>query len=224
VKRSFLLICVSLALVSGCARAPFPETPLAPLRVGDPAGVVERFRERMPERFQLLDSVVFDYNWMTFSGLGASEIDRARGSFKVACMNPMGVKLFELSGDRGGTVAGYSIAAFNKYGDLAAAVGGDIRRIYFDLVPSSGAVVWKRKRELVFRQWAGRGLLEYVFAGAEGDLVEKNYYENNGLAWRVSYYEYVDQGGKRLPRGIVLVHYDYGYRLTVRRREFHIEN
>ncbi|HSQ77323.1 MAG TPA: hypothetical protein VLN91_00380, partial [Nitrospirota bacterium] len=132
--------------------------------------------------------------------------------------------LFALSGDQDSVTSQYSIAAFTKYGDIASAVGTDIRRIYFDLVPAPEAKIWKKKYKLIFRQGSGPGFLEYVFAGRDGDLIEKNYYENNGLVWRVSYYEYRDQDGKRWPQGVVFTHYDYRYRLTVRHKEFRFEH
>ncbi|MFA4830297.1 MAG: hypothetical protein WC594_13885, partial [Thermodesulfovibrionales bacterium] len=60
---------------------------------------------------------------------------------------------------------------------------------------------------------------EYVFAGADGNMVEKNYYEDNTLIWRVSFYEYRQKDGKIYPGGIILNNYKYGYSLTVRLKE-----
>ena len=215
-------ICLVL-FVSGCAAVPFQKTELVPV-TSEPSSVVERFQAALPESFQLLTTVVFEYNWRTFSGLGSIRIDRSGGVFTAAGMNPLGVKLFELSGDRNTIKTHYAIPAFNTYGDIATAIGNDIRRIYFDLVPAPEAKIWKRKYKLSFRQPFGQGFLEYVFAGGSGDLIEKNYYEAAGLVWRVLYYEYRAESGKRLPQGIVFIHYDYGYRLTVRQKEFRFEN
>ncbi|OGW48324.1 MAG: hypothetical protein A2078_15440 [Nitrospirae bacterium GWC2_57_9] len=221
-RKTALFACLLLCSAA-CTSVPFRQAELVPLSE-DPARVVERFRAATPESFHLLSSVVFEYNWQAFSGLSSIEIDRADAGFKVAGMTAMGVKLFELSGDREGITTRYSVAALSKYGDLAAAVGNDIRRIYFDLVPGPQATIWRRKKKLVFRQPSGTGFLEYVFAGAAGDLIEKNYYEDSGIVWRAAYYEYADQRGKRFPQGIVFIHYDYGYRLTVRHKEFRFEN
>jgi hypothetical protein len=186
--------------------------------------MVERFQKGIPASFQLLTSVVFEYNSRKFAGIGTVQINSSDGAFKVAGMNPMGVKLFELSGDQHGVTSHYSIADFSRYGDIATAVGNDIRRIYFDLVPGPEASIWKRKYKLIFRQSSGPGSLEYIFAGTWGDLIEKNYYEDSGLVWRISYYEYRDQDGKRWPQGIVFMNYQYGYRLTIRQKELHFEH
>jgi len=219
-KNSILLLILTF-LANGCGAVPFHETEPAPLPPGEPRSVVERFEAALPASFQLLSTVVFEYNWRTFSGIGYLDINTADKAFKVVCLNPMGVKLFELSGDRNSVATHYTIADFTRYGDVAAAVAGDIRRIYFDLVPAREATVRKSACRLKFRQPSGAGHLEYVFAGPRGDLIEKNYYDESGLAWRVAYYEYLEQNGKRVPQGIVLLHYDYRYRLTVRQKEFH---
>src|SRR5208283_1015271 len=55
----------------------------------------------------------------------------------------------------------------------------DIRRIYFDLLPSQNAPLWKRKYKFIYRQSYDQGYLEFIFAGVDGDLIEKNYYENH---------------------------------------------
>ncbi len=212
---------LGIVLVSGCARIPFQETPLVPLESAVPSRVVENFKAGLPSNFQVLNSVVFEYNWRKFLGLGSVDIDRRNSRFRVVCQNPMGVKLFELSGDRDAIVTDYALDALMQYGDLPTAVGKDIRRIYFDVVPSASAQVSREKYTISFRQPADAGYMEYVFAGKDRDLVEKSYYENDDLVWRVSYYEYHEQDGKRYPQGIVLVNYQYGYQLTVRQKELY---
>ena len=211
-------------LLVGCAHVPFEETALVPLDAADPQGVVERFQANTPGNYQLLSSVVFEYSGRRFSALSTVQINGTDRVFKVAGMNPMGVKLFELSGDQQSVTTQYAIAAFTQVRGYCSGRGKDIRRIYFDLVPAPEAKIWKRTYKLIFRQPSGPGFLEYVFGGAGGDLMEKNYYENNGIVWRAAYYEYRDQDGKRWPQGVVFTHYDYGYRLTVRHKEFHVEH
>jgi hypothetical protein len=216
-KKAFLLFFITF-IISGCETIPFQETSLVSLETRDPWSVVEHFKENVPESFQLLTTVVFGYNGRTFSCIGTIEIDSKNRMFKVAGLNPMGVKLFEISGNNLGVTTHYAIAAITQYGDVGAAIGKDIRRIYFDLLPSQNAPVWKRKYKLIYRQSYDQGYLEFIFAGVDGDLIEKNYYENHQPIWCVSYYEYREQKGKRLPQGIIYVNYQYGYRLTVRQK------
>ncbi len=222
--KRFVLLFILQMFIAGCSTVPFQETRLVSLDSEDPRSMVERFQKSIPASFQLLTSVVFEYNSRKFYGIGTLQVNRPDGVFRVAGMNPMGVKLFELSGDQHGVTSQYTIADFSRYGDIAAAVGNDIRRIYFDLVPGPEARIWKRRYKLIFRQPSGPGFLEYVFAGTGGDLIEKNYYEESGIVWKSAYYEYQEQDGKRWPRGIVLIHYQYGYRLTVRQKEILVEH
>ena len=222
--KKLALLCMGAVLAAGCVAVPFQEPELLPVGSDQPKTLVERFQAAQPESFQLLNSIVFEYNWRTFSGIGYLDVDRQSGVFQVVCLNPMGVKLFELSGDQRSVTNRYTIEAFSRYGDVTTAVGTDIRRIYFDLVPAPDARAGKRTYTVSFRQPFGDGILEYIFAGKTGDLIEKNYYAENGLAWRASYYEYRDQNGKRWPQGILYLNYQYGYRLTIRQKELRLEN
>jgi len=61
--------------------------------------------------------------------------------------------------------------------------------------------------------------MEYEFAGIGLELVEKVYYENDEMIWRISYYEYREHNGKLYPHGIIMINYKYGYQLTVRQKE-----
>jgi outer membrane biogenesis lipoprotein LolB len=215
-KRSLVVI---MMLVAGCATVPFHEAALVPLQSADPQVVVERFRSGNPESFQLLNTIVFEYTWFTFGGIGCLEVNAKDRFYKVALMNHMGVKLFEVSGNRDGVLSQSAIGPLADKGDIARAVGDDIMRVYFDLVPSAEARVAHKKNRLVFRQPSDAGALEYVFAGEPTVLRTKTYYEDNRAVWRVSYYDYLIKNEKHFPAGIILQNYRHGYRLIVRQKE-----
>lgn len=219
--RCVILLMIGVLLVAGCTHIPFEETRRVSFESVDPKSVVEQFKANTPENFQLLNSVVFEYSWKTFMGIGYVDINRKDDLFKVVCLNPLGVKLFELSGDRNAILTHDAIPPIMQYGDLPTSVGIDIRRIYFDLLPSPNAQPCKRKYDLTFRQPSGSGEMEYVFAGAGRALVEKSYFENDEIIWRVSYYEYREHNEKQYPQGIVFINYKYGYQLTVRQKELY---
>lgn len=208
-------------LAAGCTHIPFRETQRVSVESSDPQKVVSLFKANSPEQFQLLNSVVFEYSWKSFMGIGFIDINRQDELFKVVCLNPLGVQLFELSGDRNTIVTHNALPALTQYGDLPTAVGTDIRRIYFDLIPSEKARIRKSTYKINFSQPYGSGVMEYEFAGEGQELVEKAYYENNGIIWRISYYEYREQNGKHYPQGIIMVNYQYGYQLTVRQKELY---
>ena len=185
----------------------------------DPLAVVEKYKESLPEHFQVVNTVIYKYGWNEMLALGYIDINNRTRSFTVVNMNPVGLKLFELSGNEEGVNTNFMMEGLEKKGMFANAIGEDIRRIYFDLNPLPGAEVKKKTSRIVFRQQYGEGLLVYIFAGDEGYLVEKKYYEDNKLKWRVSYYEYRQKNGKIYPGGIVMNNYIYGYTLTVRLKE-----
>ncbi|MEW6599914.1 MAG: hypothetical protein AB1499_03000 [Nitrospirota bacterium] len=210
---------ISALLLYGCSSVPFEKTVYVPLDAEDPWRIVERFNDESPASFQLINTIVFEYNWNKFSAIGYIYVDTGEKAFRVVCMNPMGVKLFELSGDKSGIVPHFVLQQFSEKGNFSGTVGEDIKRIYFDLAPSRAAHVKKKKYEIIFSEPAGAGTMEYVYAGAGGRLIEKKYYEGNALNWKISYYEYQLQNGRIYPRGIILSNYRYGYSLTVRLKE-----
>jgi hypothetical protein len=188
----------------------------------DPRALVAQFRNNSPEKFMLINTIVFGYNWNKLSALGYIKVDAGEKTFTAVCINPMGVKLFELKGDKDKIDSRFVMEQFSGKGNFAGTVGEDIRRIYFDLTPSFGALVKKKKLKVVFSEPAGAGILEYIFAGTAGLLVEKNYYEDGILNWRVSYYEYLQKDGKNYPSGIILENYRYGYNLTIKLKEIRV--
>lgn len=212
-----LLICLT-----SCSSIPFQKTSYVPMESVDPWALVEQFRNSSPEKFMLINTIVFGYNWNKLSALGYVKVDAGEKTFAVVCINPMGVKLFELKGDKDKIDSHFVMEQFLKKGNFAGTVGEDIRRIYFGLAPSSSALVNKKKLKVVFSEPAGAGILEYIFAGPAGFLVEKNYYEDGILNWRVSYYEYLQKDGKNYPSGIILENYRYGYSLTIKLKEIRV--
>lgn len=212
---------MAFVLAAGCAEVPFRKTERISLESADPKRVVEQFKINSPEQFQLLNSVVFEYSWNTFMGIGYIDINRQNSQFKVVCLNPLGVQLFELSGDREKIVTHNAMPMLLQHGDLPTAVGNDIRLIYFDLVPAETARIVMGSYSISFRQPYAAGFVEYEFAGKGQELVEKVYYENDEMVWKISYYEYQEQNGKHYPQGIIMVNYRYGYQLTVRQKELY---
>ena len=216
-----ITVLITVLLASGCAHIPFQETQQVAIDAADPKSVVAQFKANLPETFQLLNSVVFEYSWQSFMGIGYVDIDRKSDIFKVVCLNPIGVQLFELTGDRNTIATQNVMPALLQYGDLPTAVGADIRRIYFDQVPSDKAQVEKSQYKINFSEPYGSGVMEYEFAGKGQELVEKVYSENDETIWRISYYEYREQNGKQYPQGIIMINYKYGYQLTVRQKELY---
>lgn len=210
-------------LFSGCAEIPFKDTAAFPLASLSPDQVVAEFRARTPEKISTLNSIVFEFAGQQFLGVGFLEAEAATGRFRAICLNPMGVKLFDLEGDGATTTVNFAMEPLASYGNIASAVAFDIKRIYFNLLPTADAMPRQLQDRIIFGTALPDGYLEHVFAGENGDLVEKRFYREQFIAWSVGYYEYGDDNGKSFPRGIILTDYQGGYRLIIREKEQNVE-
>lgn len=214
------LVGLGALTIVACAGVPFREIDLVPLEGVDAERVREQFASALPVAFRIVNTVTFQFKGNAFAALGYTDVDTLEETFTVVGLHPAGgVKLFEVSGDSEDAESGFALEEFSVRGDLARAVGDDTRRMYFDRIPSPDAEAHKERYRILFRQDEGDGELEYVFAGSEGLLVEKRYYEKGRKLWSAFYYEYRRKHGKLYPDGIILEHHDYGYRLVVRLKE-----
>jgi len=212
---------VALTIAScGCSSIPFRHLDYFSFDNIDPQTLRSNFSEELPQEFELLNSAIFRYSYLSFSALGVVRVDTFKKSLNLAGFNHLGVMLFELSYDSDGKMhCKYALPEFTKYKDFTSFVLNDIKRIYFGRVPSLGAQVRRERRRVVFRDFLEDAVTEYVFSGEGQFLAEKNYYEKQRKIWSVFYYEYMFKDGKIYPAGIVLKHYKYGYKLIIKLKE-----
>lgn len=215
-----LLIGLGALWIAGCSSIPFQDVELVSLEGVDAEAVREGFAQALPAEFLIVNTVTFHFKRRVFSAIGYTDVDASRRTFTVVGLHPAGgFKLFEVSGDSDEAECTFAVEELSRWGDLAQAVAEDTRRMYFDRVPAPDAEIFKEKYRIRFRQRAADGELEYVFAGVDGILVDKRYYEKGSRIWSVSYYEYRREDGKLYPTGIILEHHKRHYRLVVRLRE-----
>lgn len=197
---------------------PFQKIALVPVELCDPADVRQQFAGSLPSEFQLVTTIEFMYKRRSIpSAIGYIDADIKNKSFAVVGINPIGgCTLFELSMEKDRVDCKFAIEEFTRHGDFANAVADNIKKAYFDCIPSADANVVKKKHTIIFRQMEVSGTMEYVFAGADKVLIEKNYYEKNRKLWSVFYYEYQKVNEKLYPSGIIIKHYQYEYNLVVR--------
>lgn len=218
--RRWVLVGLGVSCIFGCSTVPFSEIALVSVDGVDPQVVREQFLLELPVKFRIVNTVSFQFRGKTFSAIGYTEVDTSTKTFTVVGLHPAGgFKLFELSGDSEDVECTFALEELTRRGDFAQAVGDDTRRIYFDRVPARDAKVSKGKYRIFFRQQTVDGEMEYVFAGIDGVLVEKRYYENGSKVWSASYYEYRRENGRLYPSGIILEHHEYRYQLVVRLKE-----
>jgi hypothetical protein len=217
--KYFVIPLIILLLIAGCAGIPFKSAPVISMEKADPGLVKEQFSLMLPGRFQIISTIAFEYKGESISFIGYSDIDTKEKIFTVAGINQVGIKLFEITGNSDKTELKFAIEEFTKKGNFTEAVAGDIRKIYFNRLPSDSSKVYKKKHEIVFVQDEPGAVIEFVFAGPGNLLVEKRCIVDNQAIWRINYYEYREKNGKLHPAGIILDNIKYGYKLIMRLKE-----
>ena len=189
--QRFKLIFILFILLNsvGCSSIPFKNIDYVALDNINPDNLRLEFKTLLAQKLEVINSIVFEYKWHSFSALGYTQLDLVNNTFQVSCMNPVGIKLFELTGDRNTINPNFVLKELLQRGDLPQAVGEDIRRIYFDMLPSGQAII------------------------------EKHYYEKNRKIWSVFYYDYLMNNGRLYPAGLILKHHRFGYNLIIRLKE-----
>lgn len=208
-----------LLLIVSCNTIPFKKTEFVPLEDVDPQEVIQDFDDKLPSNFQIMSSIIFKFKGREMSALGLTEVDLDGDSFKVVCLSPVGMKLFEITRTNGVIENRFTMEEIAQYGDISKPVGEDIYKIYFNRTPFEDAFVTKGKNKILYSQPFEQGNLEYIFGGKDLFLATKRYKEKNKVVWTISYYEYEEKEGKIFPKGIILNHLKHGYRLEIRLKE-----
>jgi len=210
------LIGLLLTCFCGCSSVPFKPTASVSVQNITPEKIRDDFAASLPEKFELLNSVVFQYGTSSFVALGYTSADIKNKVFAVTGLNPAGIKLFDLSGNDTGIETKFILPEFSAKGDFAKAVGEAVRKIYFDRIPPSSAKIIKRKKQIIFQESIPDGMVEYIFAGTDNLLTEKHYYRNGCPFSSIFYYEYLRDNSKLYPQGIIFKHHQYHYQLRLR--------
>ena len=218
-RFKLILLLLILLVGVGCRSIPFKNIDYVALDEVNPDNLRLEFKAVLAQKLEVINSIVFEYKWQSFSALGYTQLDLENNTFQVSCMNPVGIKLFELTGNRDTVKSTFVLKELLQRGDLPQTVGEDIRRIYFDLSPSAQAKIVKEKYRIIFSQPSGSGQMQYIFAGPQHWLIEKHYSEKNRKLWSVYYYDYLMDKGRLYPSALILKHHYFGYNLIIRLKE-----
>jgi len=213
------LVGLLLTCFCGCSSIPFKPTELVSVQNITPEKIRDDFAASLPKKFELLNSVVFQYGMSSFVALGYTSVDMEKKVFVVTGLNPAGIKLFDLSGNDTGVEAKFVLPEFSSKGDFAKVVAEAVKKIYFDRIPSSSAKIIKRKNQTIFQESIPDGMVEYAFAGADNLLTEKRYYRNGHRFSSIFYYEYLRDNSKLYPQGVIFKHHQYYYQLRLRLKQ-----
>ena len=214
------LLALAALWLSGCATAPFPRPePYAATAVA-PEEVPAAFANRLAPRFEQVQALVFRFYLREIAALGYLSVDVPERTFAMACLNPVGIKLFELVGTNGAVAARFVAPEIEKHGgELAQAAGADLMRAYFDWRPPTGATCRRARNRLLFTAADAAGRTEYRYAGRAGFLAEKIRFEGRRVLWKVEYREYRNGADGWIPTGLVIHNRRYGYRLVAKTKE-----
>ena len=217
-------ILLLVPLIGGCAGEPFVREPLPVEHNPDPMALRDAFARTVSNRFISDDTVIIQLPFRNdLAVLGVLRVDRVAGTFELVGLNHLGVKLFDLNGDRQGTHVRFAIPPLAKQQDVLLAMGDDIRRMYFDLLPGRSAAAQIERTDVKFTQKEPGGRLVYELGGRPGVLLEKKLIGFFGAVWRVRYYRYESQGASLYPRGIVMDNSRFHYRIIVKNRDREIQ-
>lgn len=209
-----------LLLASGCAtQAPYAPVALVPLGGRAAEEIRGELAGGMPGSFTALQSAVFEYRRRALTAVCLIHVDMPSRSFSVVGMTPLGVKLFEIEVRDDVVETSFAAPGLEQHGNPVQAIAGDIMRVYFDRIPPASAVYRRGENRLVYMLPEEEGTLEMVVGGKPPVLVEKRWLDGKDVVWSVSYHEHMEKSGALHPRGIVLNHRRYGYRLLLGLKE-----
>jgi len=220
--KRFILALFLMFFLTGCASVQFKKEPYVLIGDVDAGSLRENFSRKVALNFETLSTFTFFYRYQGFVGIGFTTVDEKDDTFAVACLNPAGIKLFEVKGSNDSHEKIFFHEQFMKHGDAAGVVAEDIRKMYFRRIPSSDASVKKKKRKVIFTELFENGKMEYIFAGQDKYLVEKRYKKKGRKEWAVYYADYRENDGEVHPWRVLLKNHKYGYDLKVSTKEFGI--
>ena len=213
-----------LSLLTGCAAEPFTRPTLPLLKNPDPQAVRDSLAHAVPDRFTSDDTVIIQAPFRNdLAVLGVLRVNRPAGTFELVGLNQLGVKLFHLAGDSHGNTIRFAVPPLMEHKDLLMGIAEDIRRMFFDLVPGSGAEVDVGSTTIEFSEKTLQGKIVYEVGGDPAVLLDKHLAGFFGAKWRVRYFKYASASGSLYPHGIVMDNSQYHYRIIVKNRDWGVE-
>jgi hypothetical protein len=187
------------------------------LKNPNPQAVREGFQSRLPDGTHAVHPSTLHFPFMDMTILEQVDADRARDQFAVQGYLPLGMLVYDLSGDKRAMTINTAAEQFNDYKYILQSIGHDLRHVYLDLTPdpSAKATVWSK--EVFYAQKTPEGTLCFEFAYDPPVLIEKRLSGVFGTVWSIRYYDYrPGPDGKVRPHGVVVDNKRYFYRIVLR--------
>jgi hypothetical protein len=208
-----------MLMVAGCYADPFTRAPLPRLIHPDPEMIRDHFAHDLPNRFTSDDTVIIESPFVQIVVLAVLRVNRSAGTFELIGLNPLGVELFHLSGNRHKSTVDSAVPPLMRHRRVLLSIADDIRRIYFNLTPPDNAGVQIEKTSVRFHDRK----LVYEFGDVPTVLLDKHMDGPLGAIWRVRYFKYLQGAAGLYPRGIVMDNNHFHYRIVVKNRSWAVE-
>lgn len=222
--RTRFALAALLFVMAGCAKLPFAAEPMPVLQNPNPSAIRDNFARALPNRFTTDDTIIIQAPFHDdLAMLGVLRVDRSAGTFEVVALNHVGIKLFDLSGNRSDVSIGFALGPLMAHKDILISIAHDFARMYLDLVPTDTAKTDIESNKVQFTDKRSGQTVVYEFAGDPAALREKQHDGFFGTIWRVRYFRYSTEFGGLYPRGIVMDNDRYHYRIIVKNRDVEIE-
>jgi hypothetical protein len=209
-----LSLALALLLLTSCRTAPPPDPAAA-------NGMISRYAAALPVRFDSRQALLFEFrpHWwwpsVHLPAIGYATVDRATGDYAMACLSPLGVKLFDIARSNGQVRCSVPFPAAGDRESARLAMSTDIADLLFDLVPPPDAVATRDGDRLIFCHTTGTQTVEQVFSAVTGRLLTKTRFSDGARVNTICFSGYRDDNGRTYPVQSVLHNHRLGYRLAV---------
>jgi hypothetical protein len=182
--------------------------------------------QQLPDKFESVHAVVFEYSphwwWPTLrmAALGYSTVDSAAHAYRVVCLTPMGIKLFEVFNTNGEARVNTLLPDSGERQQLIRAMSDDVAGLFFDLVPPPGATGTQHGERWVFTQPGASGRIAYTLTSATGLPEQKEIFEGRTRNKTVTFSRFEKLQGLQVPRTMTLEDHRHHYRLIFVLKEF----
>lgn len=143
---------------------------------------------------------------------GVMRIDTRRHEARLVAMDPMGIKLFDMTVDADGYQLHFLLPSLHEHPQLPQLVADSVRRIFLLPQPQCSGTLHREARRYRLRNSDAQAA-QFCFVGMPARLQQYSVDADN-QRWQVNFYEYQQRGALWVPGGAVLED-DRGYRLTL---------
>lgn len=223
-------VCRMLVIVSVVA---FVVTATPGCRTPPPAAMtvtdtLDRANRNLPLQWDAIQTVVFEIKprwwWppVRVTTLGYAAANRATGDYRLVCLSPLGIKMFEVSRINGRESASTPAPEFRDKQDFLDSIRRDASRlVQLDLPKKFRVTDWSSECMTIEDASTATNRTRYVLSMSTSTVVSKLFYEGSRCVAQADYSDYRKVDGTEAPFRVVLHNKKTDYRLSLSVKEFH---